>query len=79
LHTDGNGFGTIEVYWPQEFAYYLEVVLEVRTAVQGTEFSARTTYILDGSADDFNVEEVAPPGVVSPFGRDGDCSTPPPL
>jgi hypothetical protein len=78
LTTDANGFGLIDVYWPQEFAYWLEVTLEARTSVQGTEFTESTTFLLDGSATDFNSATVAPPGVVSPFGSDGDCSTPPP-
>jgi hypothetical protein len=78
LTTNGNGFGIIDMYWPQEFAYYLEVVLEARTSVQGTEFSARTTFLLDGLASDFNNEDIAPPGPFSPFGIDGDCASPPP-
>jgi Bacterial Ig-like domain (group 1) len=78
LVTDANGFGLIWVYWPQEYAYYLEVTLEARTTVQGTEFAETTTFVLDGSATDFNNANVAPPGVTSPFGTDLDCSTPPP-
>lgn len=79
LTTDENGFGIIDVYWPQEYAGYLEVTLEARTTVQGTEFAESTTFILDGAASDFNNEDVAPPGVTSPFGLDGLCNTPAPL
>jgi hypothetical protein len=78
LTTDVNGFGLIDVYWPQEYAYYLEVTLEARTSVQGTEFTESTTFLLDGAASDFNSATVAPPGVTSAFGTDLDCSTPPP-
>jgi hypothetical protein len=67
VSTDANGFAILEVSWPQEYAYYLEVVLEVRTTVQGTEFSAATTFLLDGSATDFNNADISPPGPVSPF------------
>jgi hypothetical protein len=78
LVTDQNGFGIIDVYWPQEYAYYLEVTLEARASVQGSESAESTTFVLDGSASDFGDEGVAPPGVVSPFGTDGVCSTAPP-
>jgi hypothetical protein len=78
LTTDANGFGIIDVYWPQEYAYYLEVTLEARTSVQGTEFTESTTFVLDGAASDFSNENIAPPGVTSAFGTDLDCSTPPP-
>jgi hypothetical protein len=78
LTTDANGFGIIDVYWPQEYAYYLEVTLEARTTVQGTESARSTTFVLDGAAPDFNNENVAPPGITSAFGTDFDCSTPPP-
>jgi hypothetical protein len=78
LITDVNGFGIIDVYYPQEYAYWLEVTLEARTSVQGTEFAEATTFVLPGSADDFNQEDTSPPGVNSPFGTDGVCATPPP-
>ena len=78
LTTDANGFGIIEVSWPQEYAYWLEATLEVRLTVQGTEFVRSTTFLLSGSAQDFTNEAVAPPGVTSPFGTDGLCATPPP-
>jgi len=76
--TDENGFALLDLYWPQEYAYWLEVTLEVRTSVAGTEFKESTTFVLVGSAQDFNQEQIAPPGVVSPFGTDGNCLTPPP-
>ncbi len=78
LVTDANGFGIIDVYWPQEYAYYLEVTLEARASVQGSESAESTTFVLDGAASDFNSVDTAPPGVFSPFGTDGVCGTPPP-
>lgn len=76
--TDVNGFALVDVYWPQEYAYWLEVTLEARTAVQGTEFAESTTFVLPGSDDDFTNQNTAPPGFISPFGSDGSCATPPP-
>lgn len=78
VKTDANGFAMIDVFYPQEYAYWLEVTLEARTAVQGTEFSKRTTFLLPGSTNDFSNEDNTPPGYTSPFGTDGNCGTPPP-
>lgn len=76
--TDANGFALVEVYYPQEHAYWVEVTLEARASVQGTEYARSATFTLDGLASDFQNENVSPPGVNSPFGTDGQCNTPPP-
>ncbi|HVY64958.1 MAG TPA: Ig-like domain-containing protein [Gammaproteobacteria bacterium] len=76
--TDSNGFAFVDVFYAKQYAYWLEVTLEVRASVQGTEFSERATFRLPGAADDFNNEKKAPPGLQSPFGTDGLCQTPPP-
>ncbi|MEO8463982.1 MAG: Ig-like domain-containing protein [Gammaproteobacteria bacterium] len=76
--TDTNGFASVDVFYPQQDAYWLEVTLEVRASVQGTEFSKRSTFVLPGTADDFSDPKKAPPGESSPFGTDGICGTPPP-
>lgn len=71
--TDSTGFGLVDIFYPQEFAYYLDVTLEATTSVQGTEFAEATSFILTGSASDFNSEDVAPPGPVSRFGDSANC------
>ena len=76
--TNSSGFALVDLFYPQEYAYWLEVTLEAQAAVQGTEYSARSTFVLPGSAQDFSNEDVAPPGLYSPFGTDGACATPPP-
>jgi hypothetical protein len=76
--TDANGFVMIDVYWPQEFALWVEVTLEARTAVNGTEFAESTTFSLPISAQDVATQTTEPPGRFSPWGTDGDCGTPPP-
>ncbi|HEX5419365.1 MAG TPA: hypothetical protein VFY39_05155, partial [Gammaproteobacteria bacterium] len=75
--TDDSGFALIDLYWPQEYAAYIEVTLEARSPVQGSESEASTTFLLDGLASDFSDQGVPPPGVTSPFGN-ADCATPPP-
>ncbi len=78
VKTDNNGFAFVDVFYPKEFAYWLEVTLDARASVQGTEFSKRATFLLPGSADDFNDSKKAPPGLTSHFGTDGLCGTAPP-
>jgi hypothetical protein len=76
--TDKNGFALFWVYYPQAYAYWLEVQLTAKLTVQGTEFSETTVFLPDGSTADFTSQNNTPPGVVSPFGSDQNCATPPP-
>jgi len=78
VKTDKNGFAFVDVFYAQQYAYWLEVTLEARASVQGTEFSERATFLLPGAAKDFNQEDTEPPGLYSPFGTDGVCATAPP-
>ena len=78
VKTDKNGFAFVDVFYAQQYAYWLEVTLEARASVQGTEFSERATFVLPGATLDFNQQAVSPPGLVSPFGSDGICATAPP-
>lgn len=72
--TNAQGVALIDVLYEQDKAYWLEVTLEARAAVQGTEFSRSTTFLLPGTTNDFNKEDTAPPGFRSPFGQN-NCST----
>ena len=51
--TDKNGFALFDVFYPQAYAYWLEVALTAKLTVQGTEFSETTVFVPDGSAADF--------------------------
>ena len=72
--TDDSGFAFATVYYPQEYAYYLQVTLQAQASVQGTAFFASSTFLLPGTATDFNSLLNAPPGLVSPFGKSTTCS-----
>ena len=74
LVTDDSGFAFATVYYPQEYAYYLQVTLQAQASVQGTAFSASSTFLLPGAATDFNAKDTAPPGIVSPFGQSNVCT-----
>jgi Big-like domain-containing protein len=76
--TDKSGFALFWVYYPQAYAYWFEVALTAKLTVQGTEFSETTVFVPDGSTADFTSQSSTPPGVVSPFGSDQVCATPPP-
>ncbi len=74
--TNDSGVALVDVVYPQEHAFYLQVVLEARTAVQGTEFARSSTFVLPAAASDFNNVQNAPPGPTSPFGVASDCANP---
>jgi hypothetical protein len=72
------------------FGAWLEVRLEAKTTVQGTEFAESLTFVLPVLAADVDSLDEAPPGVpvapdpltgfvggiVSPFGYNDDCAVP---
>ena len=74
--TDANGFALIDVFWPQDHALWVEVTLEARAAVQGTETRQSATFRLPILASDVQQQNQSPPGINSPFGTDGNCATP---
>lgn len=72
--SDAAGFGIVDVFYPQEFARWVNVTLEATTSVQGTEFAEASTFWLPINADDIDDENETPPGVASPFGVGALCS-----
>jgi phage-related protein len=73
--TDTNGFVQVKVFYPQEYAYYLDVALSASANVSGTEYARTSNFLLAGLASDFNSITKGPPGPVSPFGT-GFCNAP---
>ncbi len=71
--TDAAGFGIIDVIYPQDNARWVEVTLEAKTSVQGTEFASASSFVLPINGDDVDDENEAPPGTISPFGSSGSC------
>lgn len=72
--TDANGFLNIGVFYPEQYAYYVDVTLQAQAQVQGTNFSAQNSFMLLGAAADFKGSSATPPGPVSPFGRSNSCT-----
>lgn len=73
--TDENGTALVDVFYPQEHAYWLDVVLEASASVEGTEVKRASHFTLPGLADDFTNQAIAPPGETSPFGVQA-CNSP---
>jgi len=73
--TGTDGRTTISFIYGEEYAPWLTVRLTARAIVAGTESSSSQTFLLSGSAADFNSQTVPPAGQTSPFGVN-DCATP---
>ena len=71
--TDASGFASFEVAYAQEFTW-VEVALQARTTVAGTEAASQATFFLNGAASDFNSCLLAPPGPISPYGVATTCA-----
>lgn len=69
--TGADGTFQFGITYPQQYANWVLVELAASTSVQGTESIDSATFWLPISADDVE-DDVAPPGVVSPFGT-GVC------
>lgn len=78
--TNAQGLARVCVFYPQNYNQWLDVRIEAKASVTGTEFSRAQAFLLPGLAADLSNVNASPPGVVSPFGPvtpDG-CAAPPP-
>ncbi len=71
--TDANGFALFDVLYAKEFTW-VQVELEARAFVAGSEGLSRARFFLNGIESDFNNCTVAPPGAISPYGTATTCS-----
>ncbi len=77
--TNAAGFARVCVVYPQDHNLWVDVGIEVKASVvSGTEFSSSQQFLLPAKAADLTNTQGSPPGVVSPFGPDLNCSIPPP-
>lgn len=70
---DENGIATFNVRYPQDYATWLDVRLQVSGTAAGTENVAHRLYTLPVAADDVTVETSPPPA--NPLGAEADCRT----
>ena len=74
--TGSDGFATFKVAYAQQYANWIEVRLEARVSVGGTESLDTAIFTLPVLAADVTEEGVAPPGSPSPYGTAATCADP---
>jgi len=74
--TNANGLARVCVYYTEDYATWLEVNIEARTNVSGTEFSANNVHWLPMSADDQRDEGTPPANINNPYGNQATCAMP---
>jgi hypothetical protein len=67
VSTTENGTAAVTLVFPRSFAQWVEVLLDVRVQVAGSEGAAVAQFWLPIAADDLGDKAVAPPGALSPF------------
>jgi len=74
LVTDANGVAELRLRYSESYGAWVEVRIEVKAKVAGTEYSAEVIKVLGYDSADSTVEDSAPTSNL--FGSDGVCSTP---
>jgi hypothetical protein len=67
--TDETGSALFNIEYAQQFGNWLQVIVEARTEVEGTEFSESQSFLLPVLASDVNNINVSPPGNGVPADR----------
>jgi len=65
--TGANGVADVKFQYPREFGAWVEVLLEARIQVGGSEGAANAQFWLRIAAEDASDQTVPPPGTPSPF------------
>jgi hypothetical protein len=73
--TDVNGFALVDLTYAQEFGNWVEVTIQAKAAVTGTEFLETQDYVLEVAASDLALSQSPPGGLVSRWGQDPTCAT----
>ncbi len=72
--TDGTGTTLVTLRYARDQANWLNANLMIRASVSGSESLYVANFTLAGVAADFSNQAVSPPGVVSPYGSNLDCT-----
>ncbi len=73
--TDVNGFALVDLSYAQEFGNWVEVTIQAKAAVTGTEFLETQDYVLEVAASDLALSQSPPGGGVSRWGQTATCAT----
>jgi hypothetical protein len=71
--TTTGGTAPVNIIYPKDHAYWVQVVLTATATVSGTQSSTSSTFVLPGLASDYDSTTVSPPGQISPYGNVGVC------
>ncbi len=71
--TDSSGHSTVSLVYARDYAYWVNVKLEVRASLSGSTFNAVQYFDLPGLADDYLDHLINVPGNPSPFGTSNTC------
>jgi len=74
--TDNTGTALVDVLYPQSYHGWVEVEIEAKASVDGTETRRTVKFVLDAKAEDITNVQASPPGIFSPFGRQTDAAEP---
>lgn len=74
LITDQSGFGTFNLLYGEQFAYWADVQITAAAVVDGTESSTIYDFPLVAMASDISDESVRPAGFISPYKIANVCS-----
>ena len=72
--TDASGIATATITYPKDHSYWSEVTLEARTSVTTNDPPTQVVFYLPGPGIEYNDPAIAPPGQVSPYGRNASCA-----
>ena len=71
--TSSAGSANVNLIYPKDHAYWVQVALTATATVSGTQNSTTATFLLPGAASDYSTQGNAPPGQVSPYGTASSC------
>jgi hypothetical protein len=76
LVTDANGFAKFDLLYGEQYAFWLDVRLEARATVGGTESVSSIIYSLEVLASDVSSATISPAAQFSPYGTFQSCTNP---
>jgi Bacterial Ig-like domain (group 1) len=71
--TTAAGSANVNLIYPKDHAYWVQVALTATATVSGTQNSTTAQFILPGLSTDYTTQTNAPPGQISPYGVATSC------
>jgi hypothetical protein len=71
--TSTGGTAQVNLIYPKDHAFWVQVALTATATVQGTQNSTTATFWLPGLAADYTNQAIEPPGFISPYGQNPTC------